>query len=366
MALTSRFYNSVNGDRRYSASDFAELFGSLVRNGVFPVPTNSMQVIAGNGLSLRIRAGRCWINGYIGINDSSENIQIPVASANLPRKDLVVIRWSATARAMSFNVKQGIPAQDPVNPGLTRNDSIYELGIAEIHVNPNTTNISNSDITDLRIRSEYCGLVKGVLENIEADGLFTQLESRFNEWFDGIRGQVSTNVEIELRNRITTLDSTKVNITDFVTPTTGGILRSEDFALFRNSSDLVNNQLRDYSTTVTVPYQTLGLQSGITAYSAAQAPIVRKIGKFVELTGSVTGITGLNNLVAVLGSEYRPPRDIYFTGVTSTQGGVARFIRWNLGANGELRNGATTDGQYALSGTPLFSFHIIYDTEEVF
>ncbi|MGH4125286.1 MAG: hypothetical protein ACREV6_20405 [Clostridium sp.] len=38
----SSFFNSVEGDRKYKASDFASYFNSLLTNGVFPNPSTNL------------------------------------------------------------------------------------------------------------------------------------------------------------------------------------------------------------------------------------------------------------------------------------------------------------------------------------
>lgn len=38
MAEKSSFFTSLNGDRKYKSSDFAEYFSTFIGNGVFPNP----------------------------------------------------------------------------------------------------------------------------------------------------------------------------------------------------------------------------------------------------------------------------------------------------------------------------------------
>ena len=42
----SSFFNSVSHDRTYKAEDWAEYFASFIGNGVFPVPSTGLQVVA--------------------------------------------------------------------------------------------------------------------------------------------------------------------------------------------------------------------------------------------------------------------------------------------------------------------------------
>ena len=43
MAEKSSFFNSVSGDRKYKAEDWASYFGALIGNGVFPNPATNLQ-----------------------------------------------------------------------------------------------------------------------------------------------------------------------------------------------------------------------------------------------------------------------------------------------------------------------------------
>ena len=48
----SSFFNSVSHDRTYKAEDWAEYFASFIGNGVFPVPSTGLQVVANDGMKL--------------------------------------------------------------------------------------------------------------------------------------------------------------------------------------------------------------------------------------------------------------------------------------------------------------------------
>ena len=54
----SSFFNSVSGDRVYCAEEWAEYFASFIGNGVFPVPSTSLQVVAGSGMAVAVKTGK--------------------------------------------------------------------------------------------------------------------------------------------------------------------------------------------------------------------------------------------------------------------------------------------------------------------
>ena len=57
MAEASRFFNAVDGDRVYSAADWAEYFASFIGNGVFGSPITNLQVSPGDGMNVSVAAG---------------------------------------------------------------------------------------------------------------------------------------------------------------------------------------------------------------------------------------------------------------------------------------------------------------------
>lgn len=71
MAEASRFFNAVDGDRVYSAADWAEYFASFIGNGVFGSPSTNLQVSPGDGMNVSVAAGLAWINGYFYTNDAA-------------------------------------------------------------------------------------------------------------------------------------------------------------------------------------------------------------------------------------------------------------------------------------------------------
>ena len=121
MAVKSGFFMSVNGDRRYDASFFAEYFSSFIGNGVFPNPSTNLQVVEGNNMQTVVKPGKEWINGYYVHNDSDFILQHDVADGVLKRIDWVVLQWNYLTRKIEIVLKKGVFASSPVAPALVRN-----------------------------------------------------------------------------------------------------------------------------------------------------------------------------------------------------------------------------------------------------
>ena len=81
----SSFFNSVSHDRTYKAEDWAEYFASFIGNGVFPVPSTGLQVVANDGMKLNVKTGKAWINGYFYFNTGDLAVELDTADGQLNR-----------------------------------------------------------------------------------------------------------------------------------------------------------------------------------------------------------------------------------------------------------------------------------------
>lgn len=178
----SSFFNSVSGDRVYRAEEWAEYFASFIGNGVFPVPSTSLQVVAGSGMAVAVKTGKAWINGYFYYNTSDLPVTLATADGVLNRIDRIVVRWDLTERKISVAVKSSAPAASPVAPTLQRDADAYELCLADVLVGAGVTAISQANITDRRLDGSLCGVVAGVVDQIDTDAFNAQLEAWFADY----------------------------------------------------------------------------------------------------------------------------------------------------------------------------------------
>ena len=163
---TSGFFNSSGGDRVYNAADFASYFGKLVSNGIFYATANNLQVTAASGMSVSVQAGAAWINGYSYENTSPLTLTLATADGVNPRIDRVVVRWSAINRSIILAVITGSAAATPAVPALTRNNDVWELGLADIAVAKGAVSIAAGNITDTRLNTSLCGLVNSLVSAV--------------------------------------------------------------------------------------------------------------------------------------------------------------------------------------------------------
>ena len=154
MAVTSGFFDSRNGDRKYNADQMSEYFRGIVSGGVFQHLDGGLQVTAGTGLSVNVAAGRAIVQNRWVQNSASLPLSISAASETYGRKDAVVLRLDSSARTVSIVVKTGTPAASPAAPSMTRSGGVYEMALAYVNVAAGATSVT---ITDKRSDSAVCG-----------------------------------------------------------------------------------------------------------------------------------------------------------------------------------------------------------------
>lgn len=193
MAVTYGFFDSVDGDRTYNADQISEYFLKLISNGVFATPADAMQVRAGEGMNVYVTAGWGFINCKWIKNTSNYNLTLSASDLILKRIDRVVMRLDPTNRNIVLDIKQGTAAASPEAPELTRVDGgTWELSLAQIYVDANTSAITQADITDERPDAEVCGYIAGLIQQIDASELFAQFTAEFNIWFDSAKQGLGT------------------------------------------------------------------------------------------------------------------------------------------------------------------------------
>lgn len=182
MTITSGFFNSINGDRKYDATWFAQYFASFIGNGVFPNPSTGLQVVEGDNMQTIVKAGKGWINGYFVINDSDYVLQHDLSDGVLKRIDRIVMRLNYVTRQIEIEVKKGAFASAPVAPALQRDGQMHELALADVAINNGAIAITQANITDTRLNTELCGIVHGLVKQVDTTTIFNQYQTFFSEW----------------------------------------------------------------------------------------------------------------------------------------------------------------------------------------
>lgn len=182
MALTYGFYNSLNGDRKYNAEDFAAIFNGIINDGVFLSVGTAFIVEANEELMVDVGVGRAWFNGTWTYNDSILTLTLGDSDLVYDRIDAVVLEVNRTSRVNDIKILQGEAQTNPVNPTLTKTTYVKQYPLCYIYRKANSTSIAQADITNMVGTSET-PFVTGILETLNTDVLIGQWASELEIWF---------------------------------------------------------------------------------------------------------------------------------------------------------------------------------------
>lgn len=197
MGTYANFYNSENNDRVYDADSFSEWLRPFFKTGVF---NGELQVMASSGMEVIVDTGNAFIEGKLKKFDSQTTLTIEQASANSTRIDAVVCRRNDTDRDFTLMIVKGTT----VAPLPVRENGIYDIVLAHITVPASAVEIKQENITDTRMNADICGWVVSNVEEVDFSQVTAQWADyianfeadelqAFNEWFDTIKGQLSTD-----------------------------------------------------------------------------------------------------------------------------------------------------------------------------
>ena len=186
MTMKSGFHNSINGDRKYNAEDMNRPYKDIVSNGVFPNPSDQLQVFASSEMTVSVSAGGGLFGNGWAYNEAPVLLKLDPAEATLSRIDAIIVKRddSEAVRDTVIEIKKGIPAKSPVRPQMTHDDYVDEYCLATILIAPGTKIITNSMITDTRPDTTVCGFVTGLIDQVDTSTLFNQWQSAYAEQYE--------------------------------------------------------------------------------------------------------------------------------------------------------------------------------------
>lgn len=186
MAITSGFFNSKGGDRKYNAEHMSRYFDKLITSGVFPNPSTQLQVVATTGMTVNVLPGRGIADCHWMENDANYSLTLDAADVVLDRIDAIVMKLDLTedVRDVHLEVKKGTPSSSPTAPAMTRSDQIKEYCLATIRVAKLAESITQAQITDTRANTSVCGWVTGLITQVDTSTLFSQWQSAYEQYYD--------------------------------------------------------------------------------------------------------------------------------------------------------------------------------------
>lgn len=175
-------------DTDYTAED-AQLYTATRTSGVYA--DNHFNIsITGTDNDITIKPGLGWMKlstfqGIAVANTEDVTINAGISDPLLPRIDAVVYAYGVNANAPEIIIKRGETGTTPTPPSVVRDDFRHELHLYHIRRRPGATAITAGDITDLRMDSNYCGLMADSVTRIDTDAISAQVQALAKElWLE--------------------------------------------------------------------------------------------------------------------------------------------------------------------------------------
>lgn len=213
MSVSSGFFNSLNGDRKYNAAQMSAIFDGLIIDGIFASIGTAFAVKATGGLTVNVGIGKAWFDHTWTVNDSILPMTAPEAEVLLDRIDAVVLEVNGMESVRENTIKfvKGNPSSAPSRPTLTNEGNVHQYPLCYIYRKYGTAVINQADITPM-VGTESTPFVTGILQTIsldellgkwqdeldrftdarsqEVDDWITQEESDFTAWFNKMKADL--------------------------------------------------------------------------------------------------------------------------------------------------------------------------------
>lgn len=216
MSFASGFFNSVDHDRLYDATDISRLFDGLIRDGIFASIGDCMVVKQSNQMNVTVGTGRAWFNHTWSYNDALYPVTIPPSEILMDRIDAVVLEINSveSVRANSIKLIKGTPSSTPTKPALTNTKEVHQYPLAYVTVGKEVTSIRQADIENC-VGTSVCPFVTGILEVISIEQLIPQWKDILNRFVEENTANFNTWMNGEKQNYQAWLTAAKKEITDW-------------------------------------------------------------------------------------------------------------------------------------------------------
>jgi hypothetical protein len=216
MSFASGFFNSVDHDRLYDATDISRLFDGLIRDGIFASIGDCLVVKQSNQMNVTVGTGRAWFNHTWSYNDALYPVTIPPSEILMDRIDVVVLEINSveSVRANSIKLIKGTPSSTPTKPALTNTKEVHQYPLAYVTVGKEVTSIRQADIENC-VGTSACPFVTGILEVISIEQLIPQWKDILNRFVEENTANFNTWMNGEKQDYQAWLTAAKKEITDW-------------------------------------------------------------------------------------------------------------------------------------------------------
>lgn len=213
MSVSSGFFNSLNGDRKYNAAQMSAIFDGLIIDGVFASIGTAFAVKAAGGLTVNVGVGKAWFDHTWTVNDSILPMTAPEAEVLLDRIDAVVLEVNGTESVRENTIKfvKGNPSSTPSRPTLTNEGNVHQYPLCYIYRKYGTAVINQADITPM-VGTESTPFVTGILQTISLDELLGKWQDELDRFTDARSQEVDNWIAQEESDFTTWFNEMKADL----------------------------------------------------------------------------------------------------------------------------------------------------------
>lgn len=184
--ITSGFYDSVDGDRKYFADDMNMPYKRIVSEGIFGTDNTNQKgtdfnpvITSSTDRTFTIASGMGILNGRWFEMVTTQLFTADVNNTLSDRKDSIIIAVDTATSDRKATIEYRL-GSGSTPPALVNNAGHQELRICNIVVKSLSTG-GGITIEDTRATSE-CPIIVGLLKELSADEFLTQFKNTFNEF----------------------------------------------------------------------------------------------------------------------------------------------------------------------------------------
>lgn len=213
MSVSSGFFNSLNGDRKYNAAQMSAIFDGLIIDGVFASIGTAFAVKAAGGLTVNVGIGKAWFDHTWTVNDSILPMTAPEAEVLLDRIDAVVLEVNGMESVRNNTIKfvKGNPSSAPSRPTLTNEGNVHQYPLCYIYRKYGTAVINQADITPM-VGTESTPFVTGILQTVSLDELLGKWQDELDRFTDARSQEVDDWIAQEESDFTTWFDKMKADL----------------------------------------------------------------------------------------------------------------------------------------------------------
>lgn len=215
------FFDSVDGDRIYDAQDFRDWMHHMFSEGV---SVNDFFVSPAGGMSLTVPGGYVHIRGTSKTFSDDTTVTLDAPDPALGRIDAVVLELDVPAKAIEIRTVPGAASETPTAPEIVRDENVWQLVLAYVHVRPGTDGITNADVEDTRMDRNKCGyLIRSACDNDmspviaiydETVGdIIANTTGNFSTWFESQKAAFSQDVASQIETISAEITSEQADVT---------------------------------------------------------------------------------------------------------------------------------------------------------